>query len=69
VTTPIDWADIRDAAPTLMSTSALVRYIAKAELLLHLDPVRGRSQGEAEFRASLDRLYVELDHRVPRRAW
>ena len=63
---PIVWADFSLRHWPSVPTSELVRFVARAEILIDNDPVRARSEGMASFRRGLADLYAELDSRVPR---
>ena len=63
---PIDWSDYAPRHWPSLPTSELVRYVARAEILIDNDPVRARSAGMAPFRRGLAECYAELDARLPR---
>lgn len=63
---PIDWGAYVLRNWATMPTSELVRFVARAEVLIDRDPVRARSAGAESFRRGLAECYAELDARLPR---
>lgn len=56
-----------DKEPGTLRTGELLRLILDLERARAEDPIYYRAANRLAWREKLDRLYAELDHRIPRR--